>query len=106
MVTRGVSTFVIAPDSYEAYMGAWSRPLAKAFSAAAGVRAGDQALDVGCGTGALTEALVECVENGTVAAVDPSPPFVQACAAAAPRADVRLGGAEALPWAWFVSGAR
>jgi SAM-dependent methyltransferase len=35
----------------------------------------------------------------SVAAIDPSPPFVAACAARNPGVDVRAGAAEQLPWA-------
>lgn len=47
------------PAEYEHFMGRWSRRLAKPFLAFAGVRPGDRALDVGCGTGVLTAALAE-----------------------------------------------
>ena len=79
-------------------MGAWSRPLAEAFVSVAGVRAGQRALDVGCGTGALTAVLVTRVGDGSVAAVDPSPQFTAACASANPDADVRLAEGERLPF--------
>jgi SAM-dependent methyltransferase len=55
------------------------------------------ALDVGCGPGALTAALAAVLGAGNVAAVDPSEPFVAACRARVPGADVRVGSAEALP---------
>ena len=79
-------------------MGAWSRPLAEAFVSVAGVRAGQRAIDVGCGTGALTAVLVTLVWDGSVAAVDPSPQFTAACASANPDADVRLAEGERLPF--------
>ncbi len=41
-------------DGYERFMGRWSRRLAPLFVDFAGVDAGDDVLDVGCGTGALT----------------------------------------------------
>ncbi len=94
----GTASFRSAPDAYERYMGAWSRPLAAAFVEAARVAPGDLALDVGRGTGALTEALVERSGPDLVAAIDPSEPQVAACATAAPTADARLAGAEAIPF--------
>jgi ubiquinone/menaquinone biosynthesis C-methylase UbiE len=55
-------------------------------------------LDVGCGPGALTEHLAGRVGAEQVAAIDPSEPFAQACAARVPGADVRAAGGERLPW--------
>ena len=63
-----------------------------------GVRAGQRALDVGCGTGALTVMLAEVLGAGNVAAIDPSERFVAACRDRAPGADLRVGIAEELPW--------
>lgn len=63
-----------------------------------GVRAGQRALDVGCGTGALARVLAQTVGAEDVAAIDPSERFVAACRRRVPAADVRLGVAEELPW--------
>ena len=91
--------FRMPANAYERYMGLWSRPLAREFVAAVGINPGTRVLDVGCGTGALTTELARQVGAGRVAAVDPSEPSVAACAAAAPDADVRVSGAETLPFA-------
>ncbi len=92
----GAATFHVSGDAYDRFMGRYSRPLATAFADAAGVEQGRRALDVGCGPGALTAELVGRVGPELVAAVDPSPPFVEACAARHPGVDVRLGRAEEL----------
>jgi SAM-dependent methyltransferase len=86
-------------DAYERFMGRYSRPLAHEFVRAAGVAAGQRVVDVGCGTGALTSVLAELVGPDHVAAADPSEPFVVKCRADVPGADVRVGPAEALPFA-------
>ena len=91
--------FNTPPDAYERYMGVWSRPLARAFVDAVGIASGQRVLDVGCGTGALTTELARKVGAANVAAVDPSEPFAAACGATVPGADVRVGGAETLPFA-------
>jgi SAM-dependent methyltransferase len=86
-------------DAYERFMGRYSRPLAHEFARATGVAAGERVLDVGCGTGALTSVLAERVGPDHVAAADPSEPFVDQCRVNVPGADVRVGPAEALPFA-------
>jgi SAM-dependent methyltransferase len=57
-----------------------------------------QVLDVGCGPGGLTSELVHRVGADAVAAIDPTPPFVEACRARNPGVDVRPGSAENLPF--------
>jgi SAM-dependent methyltransferase len=86
-------------EAYESFMGRYSDPLAGEFARAAGVTVGKRALDVGCGTGALTSVLAELIGPELVAAVDPSEPFVEECRRRVPGADVRVGPAEALPFA-------
>jgi SAM-dependent methyltransferase len=79
-------------------MGRYSRPLGAVFVEACGVVRGQSVLDVGCGPGALTGALVDVVGSGAVRAFDPSPQFVADCSARHPGVDVRLGRAEAIPF--------
>jgi SAM-dependent methyltransferase len=62
------------------------------------VTAGQAALDVGCGPGALTAVLVRRLGAGAVTATDPSPPFLAECAARHPGVTVRQGRAEAVPF--------
>lgn len=90
--------FDVAADAYGAYMGRWSEPLAPEFLATAGLRPGHRALDVGCGPGALTAPLVQLLGEAAVSAVDPSASFVAAVRTRFPTLDVRLAGAEALPF--------
>jgi SAM-dependent methyltransferase len=94
----GAATFRAPADAYDRLMGRYAVDLAGGLIAAAGVERGGRALDVGCGPGALTAALAGVLGAGAVAAVDPSPPFVAACAARVPGADVRLAAGEALPF--------
>jgi SAM-dependent methyltransferase len=57
-----------------------------------------RALDVGCGPGALLSALAERLGAENVAGADPSEPFVEACRARIPQAEVVVASAEALPF--------
>ena len=77
-------------------MGRYAEPLAGVFASFAGVGAGDKVLDVGCGPGALTAYLLSV--GAEVAAIDPSPPFVDAIRTRFPEVEVCRGTAEELPY--------
>ncbi len=97
---EGARTFAVSGAQYDEFMGRYSVGIAESFADAAGVVSGaGTALEVGCGPGALTGVLVARLGAPAVAACDPSPPFVAACAARHPGVDVRAGRAEALPFA-------
>lgn len=90
-------SFEVAADAYDRFMGRYSRVLSPAFADFAGVRAGQRVLDVGCGPGALTTELVDRLGTASVAAVDPSEPFVAAARARHPGVDVQRSSAEDIP---------
>jgi SAM-dependent methyltransferase len=90
--------FSAGAERYDRWMGRYSTGLAPAFADASGIRPDMRVLDVGCGPGALTSELARRVGEEQVAAIDPAERFVEACRARHPRAEVRQGGAESLPW--------
>jgi SAM-dependent methyltransferase len=94
----GAATFQTPADAYDRYIGRYSGELARALITAAGVRHGERALDVGCGPGGLATELVALLGAEHVVAIDPSPPFVEACRRRLPDTDVRVGSADALPF--------
>jgi ubiquinone/menaquinone biosynthesis C-methylase UbiE len=91
-------SFDVGADAYGRFMGRYSEPLAAKLVALAGVVEGQQALDVGCGTGAVTAELVRRLGARGVSAVDPSESFVDAVRSRFPAVDVRHGAAERLPF--------
>ena len=91
-------SFFVAADAYDRFMGRYSRLLSPQMADLAGVAAGQRALDVGCGPGALTAELVMRLGPQAVAAVDPSKPFVAAAQDRHPGVDVRQAAAEDLPF--------
>lgn len=91
-------SFDVAGEAYDRFMGRYSRPLAVDLAAWLDPSPGQRAIDVGCGPGALTGVLVERLGADAVAAVDPSPPFVETCRARFPGVDVRQGTADSLPY--------
>jgi SAM-dependent methyltransferase len=86
-------------EAYDRHVGRFGAQLASGLAEVAGVRPGQRALDVGCGPGPLTRVLADRLGAENVAAVDPSEPFVAACRARVPGADVRVAMAEELPFA-------
>jgi SAM-dependent methyltransferase len=82
--------------AYDNFMGRFSSRLAPVFADFAGVTAGERALDVGAGTGMLTQ---ELVRRGALAsAIEPAPAFAESLRRRFPDLDVREGAAEHLPW--------
>ena len=89
----------IAGDAYELFMGRWSRRVAKEFIKWLTPPASWNWLEVGCGTGALTQAICLGADPATVVACDPSPEFVSFASRtlAHPAITFLVGGADQLP---------
>jgi SAM-dependent methyltransferase len=89
----------LAGDAYEAYMGRWSRRVAAEFVDWLGRAPSSNWLDVGCGTGALTSAILARADPASVTACDPAVPFVEHSRKAITdaRASFVVAGTDALP---------
>jgi SAM-dependent methyltransferase len=88
-----------AGDLYEPYVGRWSRLVAREFLAWLAVPAGKDWLDVGCGTGALTQTILAAANPRSVKGIDPSAGFIEYARARTtdPRASFAVGDAQQLP---------
>jgi len=86
-------------DAYEPYVGRWSRLIAQKFVSWLGVPRGRRWLDVGCGTGALSQIILDHGAPDRVSGLDPSEGFVAYAQhrTANELVDFRVGDAQALP---------
>jgi SAM-dependent methyltransferase len=91
-------SFETGTEAYARHVGRYADALARALVERADVRAGDRALDVGCGPGAALAALAERIGPDRVAGVEPSQPFAELARERVPGAHVRRGTAELLPF--------
>jgi SAM-dependent methyltransferase len=85
-------------SAYEDFIGRWSRQVASTFLGWLAAPRGATWLDVGCGAGALCEAILASQEPSSVRGIDPSPEFVAFARerVADPRATFDVGRAEAI----------
>ena len=86
--------------AYEPYVGRWSRLVAREFLAWLGVPPESRWLDVGCGTGALSAAILAVARPSTVLGIDASEGYVAYAREQIrdDRAEFRHGDAQALPF--------
>jgi ubiquinone/menaquinone biosynthesis C-methylase UbiE len=88
-------------DAYERYVGRWSRLVARVFVPWMGIGPGSAWIDVGCGTGAVTQTIIELAHPGAVLAVDPSEALLAYAREAVgdSRVSFQVGRGEAIPTA-------
>lgn len=88
-----------AGESYDAYMGRWSRQIAPRFLDWLDAPKGLDWLEVGCGTGALAETIIAQCEPHSLIGVDPSEGFIATARANVvdDRAEFRVADAQELP---------
>jgi SAM-dependent methyltransferase len=90
-------SFDAGADAYARFMGRYSGPLAAALVARLSLRAGQRVIDVGCGSGVLTEAVLDVVGKDHVVAVDPEPTLALAVRTTVTN-KVAIAEAERLPF--------
>jgi SAM-dependent methyltransferase len=86
-------------DSYEPYVGRWSRLVAREFIPWLNVPDESQWLDVGSGTGALTQTILKMANPREVKGIDRSEDYVDVARTMLgdPRVEFEVGNAQALP---------
>jgi SAM-dependent methyltransferase len=77
-------------EAYEGYIGRWSRLVAPEFLDWLAAAPGLDWLDLGCGTGVLTRAILERCAPRSIVGVDPSGPFLEHARASIADARVRF----------------
>ena len=85
--------------SYEPYVGRWSRVVAREFLKWLAIDSGSRWLDVGCGTGALSQTILETADPAAVDGFDQAAGYIAFAReqVSDPRARFDLGDAQALP---------
>lgn len=86
-------------ESYERYMGRWSRLTARVFLDSLAVPPGRRWLDVGCGTGTLSQLILEMTVPGAVKGTDRSESYIAFARQQIDdtRASFEVADAQALP---------
>ena len=100
MGTKDASNEVWASgDAYEPYVGRWSRLVAQEFVPWLGLPQDCRWLDVGCGTGALSQTILELAIPKEVKGIDRSERFVEFARKQVSHRNIKfeVGDAQALP---------
>lgn len=82
-----------ATDTYENYMGRWSRKIAPIYLDWLGIDGGKSWLDVGCGTGELSAVIAGACDPEELHGIDPSQPYVDFARTRVPAAAFSVGSA-------------
>ncbi|MGZ9059200.1 MAG: class I SAM-dependent methyltransferase [Burkholderiaceae bacterium] len=88
-----------AGEVYEPYVGRWSRLVAQEFLRWLALQPQLDWLDVGCGTGALTQTILQQMQPRSVTGIDASAGFIDYAKAhvSDPRVRFEVGDAQSLP---------
>jgi SAM-dependent methyltransferase len=86
-------------DAYEQYVGRWSRLVAKEFIRWLAIPVDRQWLDVGCGTGALSQTILTLANPNRIKGIDRSAQFIETARGRVdwPNIEFTTGDAQELP---------
>ncbi len=99
MDQKGERDWFADGEAYEHYVGRWSRLVGHVFLDWLSLTPGLRWVDVGCGTGALTTAILEQADPSRVTGIEPSEGFLSVARARIDdnRASFKAGNAQSLP---------
>ena len=83
-------------DAYENYMGRWSQKVAPLFLQWLDAPIGKSWIDIGCGTGGLTEWIARTCRPGSIVGIDTAESFIEIAQARVKNAKFRVGSADNL----------
>jgi SAM-dependent methyltransferase len=83
-------------DAYENYMGRWSQKVAPLFLRWLDAPANSSWIDIGCGTGGLTELIDRTCKPSSVLGVDTAEGFIEAARSRVKNAEFRVASADNL----------
>jgi trans-aconitate methyltransferase len=83
-------------DAYERYMGRWSRKVAGPFLRWLDPPQGQSWIDIGCGSGCLTEQIASSVDAASIIGVDTAEGFIKIGRERVQNVDFRIGSADNL----------
>lgn len=88
----------LSGDAYERYVGRWSRLVAQEFIRWIAIPDSGQWLDIGCGTGALSQTILEWADPKSIKGIDRSEDFVQTARRriTSPKVEFETGNAQFL----------
>lgn len=84
-------------DPYEYFMGRWSKLIAPLFLSWLNIPPGLSWLDLGCGTGALSEAITKNCKPSHLTCIDPSAEFLQKTKERVPGVNFAIGNSSNIP---------
>lgn len=83
-------------DAYENYMGRWSRKIAPLFLEWLDAPINKSWIDIGCGTGGLTELIAKTCNASSIVGVDTAEGFIEIARDRVKNAEFRVGSADNL----------
>jgi len=84
------------PDAYENYMGRWSQNVAPLFLQWLDAPTDSSWIDIGCGTGGLTELIATTCNPSSILGVDMAEGFIEVARTRVKNAEFRVGSADDL----------